>query len=58
MNREAHNRRLRKVRRIGKRRGEAAAFFTERQARADFAAFDQLIKLKGGEPPRSDDKLE
>ncbi len=35
-----------------------AEFFTERRARADFAAFDQLMKRQGGEPPRENDKIE
>ena len=35
-----------------------AEFFTERRARADFAAFDQLMKRQGGEPPRDNDKIE
>jgi post-segregation antitoxin (ccd killing protein) len=34
-----------------------AAFFAERRTRADFAAFDKLMRRKGGEPPKSDDKI-
>jgi hypothetical protein len=34
-----------------------ATFFAERRARADFAAFDRLIRRKGGEPPRPDDEV-
>jgi hypothetical protein len=34
-----------------------ADFFSERRHRADFAAFDRLMKRKGGEPPRPDDKV-
>ncbi|HEV8030098.1 MAG TPA: hypothetical protein VGP42_03670 [Stellaceae bacterium] len=32
-------------------------FFAERQARADFAAFDRIMRRKGGEPPRADDTI-
>lgn len=34
-----------------------AAFFAERRSRADFKAFDKLMRRKGGEAPRADDKL-
>lgn len=34
-----------------------AEFFAERQARADFAAFDRLMRRQGGEPPQPDDAL-
>ena len=34
-----------------------ATFFAERRARADFKAFDRLLRRKGGEPPREDDKI-
>jgi hypothetical protein len=34
-----------------------AAFFGERRARANFKAFDRLMRRKGGEEPRSDDKI-
>lgn len=34
-----------------------AEFFRERRARADFAAFDRLMKRKGGERPAADDKV-
>ena len=34
-----------------------AAFFAERQARADFDAFDRLMKRASGEPPRAEDKI-
>jgi hypothetical protein len=33
------------------------AFFAERRDRADFKAFDRLMRRKGGEPPRPDDKI-
>jgi len=32
-------------------------FFAERRARADFKAFDRLMRRKGGETPREDDKV-
>jgi hypothetical protein len=32
-----------------------AAFFAERRTRADFRAFDRLMRRKRGEPPRPDD---
>jgi post-segregation antitoxin (ccd killing protein) len=35
-----------------------AEFFAERRARADFAAFDRLMRRGGGEPPRADDTVE
>ena len=35
-----------------------AEFFAERRARADFVAFDQLMRRDGGEPPQADDKIE
>jgi hypothetical protein len=34
-----------------------AQFFAERRTRADFKAFDRLMRRKGGEPPRDDDKI-
>jgi hypothetical protein len=34
-----------------------AAFFTERQARADFDAFKRIMRRKGGVPPRPGDEL-
>jgi hypothetical protein len=34
-----------------------ATFFAERRARADFIAFDRLMRRKGGEPPQPDDTL-
>ena len=30
---------------------ETARFFEERKARADFKAFDRMMKRRGGEPP-------
>lgn len=32
-----------------------AEFFSERRNRADFKAFDRLMRRKGGEPPTSED---
>jgi hypothetical protein len=34
-----------------------AAFFSERRNRADFKAFDRLMRRKGGEPPAPDDTI-
>jgi hypothetical protein len=34
-----------------------AAFFAERRERADFSAFDRLMRRKGGEAPRPEDKI-
>jgi HicB family len=34
-----------------------AAFFAERRERADFTAFDRLMRRKGGEAPQPDDKI-
>jgi post-segregation antitoxin (ccd killing protein) len=34
-----------------------AAFFAERRERADFAAFDRLMRRKGGEPPSPGDEV-
>jgi hypothetical protein len=36
---------------------KTADYFAERAARADFAAFDRLMKKGGGGPPRPDDRL-
>jgi hypothetical protein len=36
---------------------ETAEFFTGRRARADFAAFDKIMKRRGGKPPRKDDEI-
>jgi hypothetical protein len=35
---------------------QAQAFFTERRARAEMSAFDQLMQRSGGEPPRAGDE--
>ncbi|HEU0156938.1 MAG TPA: YlcI/YnfO family protein [Stellaceae bacterium] len=34
-----------------------AEFLAERRARADFAAFDRLMRRQGGEPPGPDDAM-
>ncbi len=34
-----------------------AAFFAERRERADFTAFDRLMRRKGGETPSPEDKI-
>jgi len=36
---------------------ETARFFQDRRARADFKAFDRILKRRGGEPPQKDDQL-
>ncbi len=35
-----------------------ASFFAERRARADFKGFDRLLRRKGDEAPRGDDKID
>ena len=35
-----------------------AEFFADRRARADFKAFDKIMRRKGGEAPRADDKID
>ena len=35
----------------------AADFFAERRARADFEAFDRLMRRKAGEKPRPEDTI-
>jgi hypothetical protein len=35
-----------------------AAFFAERRAKADFAAFDRIMRRDGGEMPGIEDRLE
>ena len=37
---------------------ETAAFFEQHRQRADFNAFDRIMKRKGGQPPRLDDRQE
>lgn len=36
---------------------ETARYFADRKARADFKAFDAILKRKGGQPPRDGDEL-
>jgi hypothetical protein len=35
----------------------SATFFAERRNRADFKAFDRIMRRKGGEPPAPDDTV-
>jgi hypothetical protein len=35
-----------------------AEFFAERRARADFTAFDRLMRRQGGEAPQAGDMVE
>lgn len=35
----------------------SAAFFAERRERADFAAFDRIMRRKRGETPEPDDRI-
>jgi hypothetical protein len=36
---------------------QTAEFFADRRARADFKAFDKLMKRRGGKPPRAGDEM-
>ena len=36
---------------------QTAQFFQDRKARADFKAFDRIIKRRGGKPPREGDEI-
>ena len=36
---------------------ETARFFEDRKARADFRAFDRIMRRRGGESPREGDEL-
>ncbi len=36
---------------------DTARFFAQRRARADFKAFDRLMRRKGGEAPRDGDNI-
>jgi hypothetical protein len=36
---------------------ETARFFADRKARADFKAFDKIMRRRGGSPPREGDEL-
>ena len=37
---------------------QVAEFFADRKARADFKAFDKLMRRQPGLPPRKDDELQ
>jgi hypothetical protein len=36
---------------------QTARFFADRKARADFAAFDKIMRRRGGKPPREGDEM-
>jgi len=36
---------------------ETARFFADRKSRADFKAFDRIMKRRSGKPPRPDDEM-
>ncbi len=36
---------------------ETARFFQDRKARADFKAFDRIMKRRSGKPPRAGDEI-
>jgi hypothetical protein len=36
---------------------QTATYFTDRQARADFKAFDKIMKRKGGKKPSKGDEM-
>jgi hypothetical protein len=36
---------------------QTARFFSDRKARADFAAFDKIMRRRGGIPPRQGDEM-
>ncbi len=36
---------------------ETARFFQDRKARADFKAFDRIMKRRSGKPPRAGDEM-
>ncbi len=36
---------------------QTARFFQDRKARADFKAFDRIMKRRGGKPPRPGDEI-
>jgi hypothetical protein len=36
---------------------QTARFFQDRKARADFKAFDRIMKRRGGKPPRTGDEM-
>ena len=36
---------------------QTARYFTDSKARADFKAFDKIMKRRGGKPPRAGDEM-
>jgi hypothetical protein len=36
---------------------QTARFFEDRRARADFKAFDKIMRRRGGKPPRQGDEM-
>jgi hypothetical protein len=36
---------------------QTATYFADRKARADFKAFDKIMKRKGGKAPRKGDEM-
>jgi hypothetical protein len=36
---------------------QVAEFFRDRKTRADFKAFDKIMRRRGGKPPRKDDEM-
>ena len=36
---------------------QVAAFFADRKVRANFKAFDKIMKRRGGKPPRNNDEM-
>ena len=36
---------------------QTAKYFSDRQARADFKAFDKIMRRKGGKTPRKSDEM-
>jgi hypothetical protein len=36
---------------------QTARYFTDRKARANFQAFDKIMKRRGGKPPRAGDEM-
>ena len=36
---------------------QTAKYFADRQARADFKAFDKIMRRRGGRPPREGDEM-
>ncbi len=36
---------------------QTTRFFADRKARADFQAFDKILRRRGGKPPREGDEL-